>query len=91
MKRIVVTLCALMHLALAGAAEPFVVFEPQSDALSLKTVSISFSEQDYEGVKIAIGNLQNDLKNVRRPFRRGRRRPEPRTGGVRPHGTRSSH
>ena len=64
MRRLIITLCALSYLSLVAAAERFVVFEPHSDALSLKTVSISFSEQEYEGVKMAISNLQNDLKNV---------------------------
>ena len=46
------------------AAEPFVTFAPQADAIALKGAAVSFSEQEYEGVKMAIRNLQNDMQKV---------------------------
>ncbi|MBO4673622.1 MAG: glycosyl hydrolase 115 family protein [Bacteroidaceae bacterium] len=46
------------------AAESFVTFTPQDGALSLKGATISYSEQEYDGVKIAIQNLREDMKRV---------------------------
>ena len=46
------------------AVEPFVTFTPQDDALSLRDATISYSEQEDEGVKIAIQNLREDMKRV---------------------------
>ena len=46
------------------AAEPFVTFTPQTNALSLKGATLGYSEQEYEGVKMAIQNLREDLKRV---------------------------
>ena len=46
------------------AAEPFIVFTPQADALELKAGTISFSEQENEGVKIAIQNLRTDMQKT---------------------------
>ena len=48
----------------ARAAEPFVTFTQQDDAISLKDAVISYSDQDYEGVIIAIQNLREDMKKV---------------------------
>jgi hypothetical protein len=47
-----------------SAAEQFVVFTPQDDAIPLASGTISYSEADYEGVKIAIHSLQGDLKQT---------------------------
>ena len=46
------------------AAEPFVSFEPVADGIELRQGSISYSEQDFEGVKIAIGNLRTDMQKT---------------------------
>ena len=46
------------------AAEPFVCFSPQPDAVRLSAGTISYSEQDYECVKIAIRSLKADLKST---------------------------
>ncbi len=46
------------------AAEPFVTFASQPDALSLKGATIGYSDQEYEGVKMAIQNLRQDMQRV---------------------------
>ena len=46
------------------AADGFVTFAPRADALPLKGATIGYSEQDYEGVKIAIRSLQADFERV---------------------------
>ncbi|MBQ7156555.1 MAG: glycosyl hydrolase 115 family protein [Bacteroidaceae bacterium] len=46
------------------AAEPFVTFTPQSESLSLKGATVGYSEQEYEGVKMAVQNLREDMKRV---------------------------
>ena len=56
----------MLALALASilpteAAPRFVVFSSDADAQPLRTDAISFSEQDDEGVKIAIANLRADF------------------------------
>ena len=56
------TCFALCHVTLA--AEPFVMFTPHPDALSLKGATIGYSDQEYEGVKMAIENLREDMKRV---------------------------
>ena len=47
-----------------SAAEPFVTFTSQSDALSLKGATIGYAAQEYEGVKMAIQNLRQDMQRV---------------------------
>ena len=64
MRRILSILLAVASFCIAQAAEPFITFTPQTDAIALKGVTISFSEQEYEGVKIAIQNLKNDMQMV---------------------------
>ena len=46
------------------AAEPFVTYAQQGNAVSLKGATIGYSEQEYEGVKIAIQNLREDMNRV---------------------------
>jgi len=46
------------------AAETFVVFTPEADAIPLASGTISYSDADYEGVKIAIRSLQADMERV---------------------------
>ena len=50
----------------ARAAERFVSFNTVNDALLLcpSNGTITYDDNDWEGVKIAIRNLQNDLKAV---------------------------
>ena len=64
MKKIILSLIALLCLTGVQAAEQFVSFVKQTDAVSITNATISYSENEYEGVKIAIQNLQTDMKNV---------------------------
>ena len=64
MKKIILSLLVLILATMTRAAERFVVFTPEADAMLLSSGTISYSESDYEGVKIAIRNLQTDLKNT---------------------------
>ena len=64
MKKIILSLLVLILATMTRAAERFVVFTPEADAMLLTSGTISYSESDYEGVKIAIRNLQADLKNT---------------------------
>ena len=64
-RKTIIALLALFAVSAAGhAAEPLVIFTPQADALPLKGATIGFSQQEYEGVKIAIRNLQTDMQRV---------------------------
>ena len=54
----------IAQMSLLSAAEQFVVFNPQADAISLKDATIGYSTQEYEGVKIAINNLKADIEHV---------------------------
>ena len=64
-RKTIIALLALVAVSAAvRAAEPFVTFTPQADALPLKGATIGFSQQEYEGVKIAIRNLQSDIQRV---------------------------
>ena len=54
--------CFMSHAV--QAAERFVTFSPESDALPVHGATISFSDNDYDGVKIAIRNLQSDMEAV---------------------------
>ena len=65
MRKTILTLLALLAVCTGlRAAEPFVTFTPQADALPLKGATIGYSEQENEGVKIAIRNLQADFERV---------------------------
>jgi len=46
----------------ATAAERFVTFVPEGDTQRLCTGDISYSENDFEAVKIAIGSLKADMQ-----------------------------
>ena len=64
-RKTIIALLALVAVSAAvRAAEPLVTFTPQADALPLKGATIGFSQQEYEGVKIAIRNLQSDMQRV---------------------------
>ena len=47
-----------------GVVEQFVSFSPEADGVSLADATIGYSEQDYEGVKMAIENLREDMQRV---------------------------
>lgn len=64
MKKLFLSLIALSCMTLMQAAERFVTFVKQADAVSITNATISYSENEYEGVKIAIQNLQSDMQNV---------------------------
>ena len=42
----------------------FVCFSPESDGVSLANATIGYSQQEYEGVKMAIRSLQSDVQRV---------------------------
>ena len=63
-KRLFILALMIAQMSLLSAAEQFVVFTPQADAISLKDATIGYSTQEYEGVKIAIKNLQADFQSV---------------------------
>ena len=64
MKKILLTIVVLAQWCVLRAAEPFVTFTAETDALPVKGAAISFSDDDDEGVKIAIRNLQTDMEQV---------------------------
>lgn len=64
MKKLIVSLVALMCITLVQAAEQFVSFVKQADAVCITNATIGYSETEYEGVKIAIRNLQTDMQSV---------------------------
>ena len=64
MKKILLFIAVLIQLSAVQAADRFVTFKPVADALPLATASVSFSDQDYEAVKIAVANLQADFQRV---------------------------
>ena len=49
---------------MAQAAEQFVSFTPVEGALRLSKPVIGYSSEDYEGVRIAIASLKEDMKRV---------------------------
>ena len=54
----------VLQCAMLRAAEPFVTFTAESDALPIHGATISFSDQEYEGVRMAIENLKADMQRV---------------------------
>ena len=64
MKRKVIMLIALVCAIAVQAAEQFVCFEKRDGAVSITNAAICYSEQEWEGVKIAARNLQNDMLMV---------------------------
>lgn len=64
MKKLILSLVALMCLTMVQAAEQFVSFVKHADAVNITNATIGYSENEYEGVKIAIRNLQTDMQNV---------------------------
>ena len=68
MKRFIIGFSLFVTVSLCihaqGILPQFVSFSPVSDGVSLANATIGFSQQEYEGVKIAIRNLQTDMQNV---------------------------
>ena len=65
MKRVLLLLPALLCWVMtARAADEFVSFTSCSDAVRITQASIVYGESEYEGVKIAIANLQTDMHRV---------------------------
>ena len=64
MKKILLTLAVLAQCCVLKAAEPFVTFSPQDDGLPLHGATITCSDTENEGVKIAIDNLKADFQRV---------------------------
>ena len=59
---LLVTISLCIH---AQSAMPqFVGFSPESEGISLVNATVGYCQQEYEGVKIAIRNLQTDMKSV---------------------------
>ena len=63
-KTIISLFLLLTALAPASAAEQFVTFASQEGALPLKGAVINYSDQENEGVKMAIQNLKTDMAAV---------------------------
>ena len=64
LKKLFALCIAVNAFNVALAADTFVVFSPEADAIPLTAGTISYSEADDEGVKIAIRNLKTDLKRT---------------------------
>lgn len=76
MSRIILLFNALWLLGMfcpLSAAEPFVSFSGKEGALCITGASVSFDRNDYPGVLMAIGHLQDDFERVtgRRPLEAG--------------------
>ena len=69
--RSLVLLWAVVQSLLVSAADRFVVFNQQADALPLAGASIVWSDNDYDAVKIAIKSLQADMERVGLPREHG--------------------
>ena len=64
MRRSVLVLLAVASFGIAQATDRFVKFTPLDGAIPLKDVVISYSEQEFEGVKMAIQSLRSDITAV---------------------------
>ena len=63
-KKLLVLCVAMATFTVTQATERFVKFTPVEGALPLSNASISYSADEYEGVKIAINNLKIDIEKV---------------------------
>ena len=63
-KKLFVLCVAMATFTVTQATERFVKFTPVEGALPLSNASISYSADEYEGVKIAINNLKTDIEKV---------------------------
>ena len=66
MKRILISLFALVVTLGSEAAEPFVCFKSSADVISLQDASVSFDNREHSCVQRAIVNLQQDYEKVTR-------------------------
>ena len=66
MKRILISLFALVVTLGSEAAEPFVCFKSSADVISLQDASVSFDNREHSCVQRAIVNLQQDFEKVTR-------------------------
>jgi len=64
MKRILISLLAIVATLGSEAAEPFVVFQTSADVLSLQGASVSFDSREHSCVQRAVANLQKDFEKV---------------------------
>lgn len=65
MKRVIILLSVLLNCVMTiEAAEKFVSFTECPDAVCITQAPIVYGENEYEGVKIAIANLQADILRV---------------------------
>ncbi len=65
MKRVIILLSVLLNCVVTiEAAEKFVSFTECPDAVCITQAPIVYGENEYEGVKIAIANLQADILRV---------------------------
>ena len=65
--RLLTTLLLLAATQMLTAAEPFVVFQPQTDALQLndgRRITIFVDAADERGVRLAAANVLADLRTV---------------------------
>ena len=64
MKRILISLLAIMATLGSDAAEPFVSFKSSADVISLQGASVSFDSREHSCVQRAVANLQQDFEKV---------------------------
>ncbi len=64
MKRILISLLAIVATLGSDAAEPFVSFKSSADAISLQGASVSFDSREHSCVQRAVANLQQDFEKV---------------------------
>ena len=64
MKRILISLLAIMATLGSDAAEPFVSFKLSADVISLQGASVSFDSREHSCVQRAVANLQQDFEKV---------------------------
>ena len=61
---IVLFLAVALGVQAQSVVPQFVSFSPEADGVSLADATIGYSQQEYEGVKMAIQNLRDDMKRV---------------------------
>ena len=61
---IVLFLAVSLGVRAQSVVPQFVSFSQEADGVSLADATIGYSEQEYEGVKMAIQNLREDMKRV---------------------------
>jgi hypothetical protein len=64
MKRVFWMLFCVWCVAIAGAADQFVVFQPEGNALSLSKAQVGYDSREHRCVQIAVDNLVLDMERV---------------------------